>query len=109
MIEVSEPVFRHRLSAARSKMTGSYEGLCQLINKTGVCWQCKGLSELAGPDHNGQELVQIEVAPGIDITAESLFDARLQIVREAVFPESKTRKMHDVFFERLTRREEEPR
>jgi RNA polymerase sigma-70 factor, ECF subfamily len=106
MAEVSEPVFRHRLSAARSKMTGSYEGLCQLINKTGVCWQCKGLHEFAGPGHNGQELVQIEVAPGIDITPESLFDSRLRIVREAGFPESKTGKMHDAFFEGLTRREE---
>jgi hypothetical protein len=80
-----------------------------LINKTGVCWQCKGLREFAGPGHNGQDLVQIEVAPGVDVTAESLFDSRLQIVREAGFPESKTRNMHDAFFEGLTRREEEPR
>jgi RNA polymerase sigma-70 factor, ECF subfamily len=106
MIGTSEPVFRHRLTAARSKMTQSYDGLCQLINKTGVCWQCKGLHEFAGPGHNGRELVQIEVAPGIDVTPESLFDSRLRIVREAGFPESKTSKMHDVFFEGLTRREE---
>jgi len=106
MIQISEPVFRHRLSAARSKMTGSYDGLCQLINKTGVCWQCKGLHEFAGPGHNGRELVQIEVAPGIDVTPDSLFDSRLRIVREAGFPESKTSKMHDEFFDGLTRREE---
>lgn len=106
MLEVSEPVFRHRLSAARSKMTGTYEGLCQLINKTGVCWQCKGLHEFAGPGHHGPELVQIQVAPGIDVTAESLFDSRLQIVSKASFPESTTSKMHDRFFEGLTHREE---
>lgn len=106
MLEVSEPVFRHRLSAARSKMTSIYEGLCQLINKTGVCWQCKGLHEFAGPGHNGDELVQIEVAPGIGVTPDSLFDSRLSIVRQAGFPESKTRGMHDAFFEGLTRREE---
>jgi hypothetical protein len=78
-----------------------------LINKTGVCWQCKGLQEFAGPDHSSQELVQIEVAPGIDVTPESLFDVRLKIVRETGFPESKTRRMHDLFFEGLTRREED--
>jgi len=105
MLEVSEPVFRHRLSAARSKMIGSYEGLCQLINKAGVCWQCKGLHEFSGPGHNGQ-LVQIEVAPGIAVSADSLFHSRLKIVREAGFPESKTRAIHEVFFEGLTRREE---
>jgi RNA polymerase sigma-70 factor (ECF subfamily) len=107
MLEVSEPVFRHRLSSARARMIGSYNGLCQLINKTGVCWQCKGLQEFAGPGHNGQELIQIEVAPGVEVSPESLFDARLSIVRDAGFPESKTRKMHDLFFEGLDRREEE--
>ena len=106
MLEVSEPVFRHRLSSARAKMIGSYEGLCQLINKTGVCWQCKGLQEFAGPGHHGNELVQIEVAPGVEVTPDSLFDGRLKIVRETGFPESKTRKMHDLFFEGLTNREE---
>ena len=106
MIEVSEPVFRHRLSAARSKMTSSYEGLCQLINKTGVCWQCKGLHELAGQGHHGAELVQIEVAPGVGVSPDSLFDARLDIVRQAGFPDSKARTMHDAFFEGLNRREE---
>jgi len=105
MLEVTEPVFRHRLSSARAKMIGSYEGLCQLINKTGVCWQCKGLREFAGPGHR-DELVQIEVAPGLDVTPDSLFDARLEIVREARFPESKTGRMHDMFFEGLNRREE---
>jgi len=106
MLEVSEPVFRHRLSAARSKMISSYEGLCQLINKTGVCWQCKGLHEFAGTGHNGEVLVQIDVAPGAAVTPDSLFDSRLKIVREANFPESKTRSMHDLFFEGLTSREE---
>jgi len=106
MLEISEPVFRHRLSAARAAMTSSYEGLCQLINKTGLCWQCKGLHEFAGPGHNGQALVQIEVAPGLKVTPENLFDARLKIVHESSFPESKTRKMHDLFLDGLTRREE---
>jgi RNA polymerase sigma-70 factor, ECF subfamily len=108
MLEVSEPVFRHRLSSARSKMISSYDGLCQLINKTGVCWQCKGLQEFAGAGHCGPELVQIEVAPGVDVTADTLFDARLKIVRETGFPESQTRKMHDLFFEGLTLQEENP-
>jgi RNA polymerase sigma-70 factor, ECF subfamily len=107
MMEVSEPVFRHRLSSARSKMVASYDGLCQLINKTGVCWQCKGLQQFAGPDHSGKELIQIEVAPGVEVTPDSLFDSRLAIVRGSGFPESKTRKMHDLFFEGLTRREED--
>jgi RNA polymerase sigma-70 factor (ECF subfamily) len=107
MIGISEPIFRHRLSAARSKMTQSYEGLCQLINKTGACWQCRGLREFTPEAHKGQDLVQIEVLPGATVTSETLFDARLKIVREAGFPESRTRALHDSFFEGLNRREEE--
>jgi RNA polymerase sigma-70 factor (ECF subfamily) len=106
VLEVSEPVFRHKLSAARAKMIASYEGLCQLINKTGVCWQCRGLQEFAGAGHCGQELVQIEVAPGLEVTPDSLFDSRLMIVRETGFPDSRTRPMHDLFFDGLTARED---
>src|SRR5271156_2202887 len=40
ILGVSEPVFRHRLAAGRAKMTGDYEGLCALINKSGICHQC---------------------------------------------------------------------
>jgi hypothetical protein len=87
-------------------MIASYEGLCQLINKTGVCWQCRGLQEFAGAGHCGQELVQIEVAPGLEVTPDSLFDSRLMIVRETGFPDSRTRPMHDLFFDGLTARED---
>src|SRR5580658_439607 len=65
MLDVSEPVFRHRLSAARAKMTEDYEGLCALINKSGLCYQCSGLQAVAPDGHHGPELVQIEVAPGV--------------------------------------------
>jgi RNA polymerase sigma-70 factor (ECF subfamily) len=106
MLEVSEPVFRHRLSAARATMISSYEGLCQLINKTGVCWQCRGLRDLTPEDHRGGDLVQIEVAPGLRVTPENLFDARLKIVREADLAEGSTRAMHDLFYSSLGAREE---
>jgi RNA polymerase sigma-70 factor (ECF subfamily) len=106
MIGISEPVFRHRLSAARLKMIQSYEGLCQLINKTGACWQCRGLREFAPEGNRGPDLVQIEVVPGSNISPENLFDARLKIVREGGFPESPTRPLHDSFFEGLSEREE---
>ncbi|HLF83644.1 MAG TPA: RNA polymerase sigma factor [Blastocatellia bacterium] len=106
ILELSEPVFRHRLSAARSTMIDSYAGLCQLINKTGVCWQCRGLRELAPEAHRGPDLIQIEVAPGLSVTPENLFDARLAIVRDADLEEGSTRALHGLFYERTTLREE---
>lgn len=87
-------------------MIDSYAGLCQLVNKTGVCWQCRGLRELAPEAHRGADLVQIEVAPGLSVTPENLFDARLAIVREADLEGGSTRALHDLFYEHTTLREE---
>jgi RNA polymerase sigma-70 factor (ECF subfamily) len=87
-------------------MTGDYEGLCALINKSGVCYQCKGLREGTVAEHRGADLVQIEVAPGVAVNPENLFDARLAIVRDADLADGKSRAMHDLFFTSLTRREE---
>jgi RNA polymerase sigma-70 factor (ECF subfamily) len=105
ILRVSEPVFRHRLSDAREKMTHTFDGLCALINKTGVCYQCQGLREIAGEKNRGANLVQIEVAPGIAVNPESLFDARTAIVRNADLESGTTRQMHDRFYENLARRE----
>jgi RNA polymerase sigma-70 factor (ECF subfamily) len=103
ILGLSEPKFRHHLSAARSAMIEAYEGMCQLINKTGACWQCRGLRELAPASNQGADLVQIEVRPGVVVTPEALFEARLDIVRTADLEEGRTRKLHEDFFEAVTR------
>jgi RNA polymerase sigma-70 factor (ECF subfamily) len=106
MAGVSEPVFRHRLSAARVKMTEDYQGLCALINKSGLCYQCSELQAVSPDGQHGPDLVQIEVAPGVAMNAESLFDARLAIVRDADLESGHTRILHDVFYGSLAKREE---
>ena len=106
ILGVSEPVFRHRLSAGRAKMIEDYDGLCALINKTGMCHQCSGLQQIAGEGHRGASLVQIEVAPGIAMNAENLFDARLAIVRDADLETGRTRAVHDLFYSSMAQREE---
>ena len=78
-------------------MIEDYDGLCALINKTGVCYQCSALQQIADEGHRGANLVQIEVARGIAMNAESLFDARLDIVREADLAMGRTRAVHDLF------------
>jgi RNA polymerase sigma-70 factor, ECF subfamily len=106
MLGCSEPQFRHRLSAARRSMIEAYDGMCQLINKTGACWQCRGLRELAPTAGQGPDLVQIEVAPGVRLTPESLFEARLEIVRAADLEEGRSRALHEDFFAAVSSAEE---
>jgi hypothetical protein len=77
--------------------------MCQLINKTGACWQCRGLREIAPAANQGPDLVQIELGPGVSVTPESLFEARLEIVRTADLEEGRTRELHEDFFDAVTR------
>jgi RNA polymerase sigma-70 factor (ECF subfamily) len=106
LIGISEPVFRHRLSSARASMASAYDGLCQLINKTGRCNQCRSLREIAPESHRGPDLVQIEAAPGIAVSADSLLDARIGIVRGSNLAEGPLREVHESFFASVTAREE---
>ncbi len=103
---VSEPVFRHRLSAARDLMVRSFEGLCTLINKQGACWQCKTLREMTPEANRGADLVEITVAPNLALTPENLFDARLAIVRQADLEHGRSHKVHDYMFEEVSKHEE---
>ena len=105
-MKVSESVFRHRLSSARKTMIGAFDGLCQLINKSGACHQCSGLREAAPEANRGSSLTQITVRPGVAVTADSLLDARLSIVKDADLEEGTARTLHEMFFTGLTLQEE---
>lgn len=96
---LSESVFRHRLSEARSTMERSFEGLCALVNKQGVCYQCSGLRE-AIPDASRQG----EPAPD----ALSL-DRRLKVVRESDIDRGRSQEIHDLFWRRIADHEREGR
>jgi RNA polymerase sigma-70 factor (ECF subfamily) len=108
IVGISEPRLRHRLADARRTMVEGFEGMCQLVNKSGACWQCRSLRELAPPENRGEDLVRIEVRPGVAVTPESLFEARLDIVRSADLEEGRTAGLHADFFAAVTRRVEEP-
>lgn len=94
-LEVTESVLRHRLSAARTTMTETFEGLCSLVSKKGICYQCKGLREAAPEARRGPPV------PTIDSLVE-----RLAIVRDADIDTGKSQIMHDVFWQRTKQIEE---
>jgi RNA polymerase sigma-70 factor, ECF subfamily len=76
---LSESSFRHRLSAARVAMREIYEGLCALVGKQGVCYQCAKLRDYCPPDKRGSA-----VQPIADATAPPAekLARRLAVVRE---------------------------
>ena len=92
-LNVSDSVLRHRLAAARKSMQDRYDGLCSLVSKTGVCYQCKGLQMIAPEDRKGGPV------PDLDD-----FEARCAVVRgsDSVSMED----LHNVFWRRTKEIEE---
>jgi len=96
---LSESVFRHRLSEARATMESSFEGLCALVNKRGVCYQCSGLRDaIPDPARRG------EPAP------EGLsFARRLKVVRESDVDRGRSQELHDLFWQKIADHERDGR
>ncbi len=86
-LDLSESAFRHSLSRARHQMESTYEGLCSLVNKRGVCYQCKGLREFAPAGREGGA-----------VPALPTFGERLATVRAANVDSGMTQALHDVFW-----------
>lgn len=76
---MSESTFRHRLRAARASMREAYEGLCALVGKQGVCYQCAKLRDYCPPDKRGRAVEPI--AEGSE-DPEHKLTRRLKVVRQ---------------------------
>jgi RNA polymerase sigma-70 factor (ECF subfamily) len=83
-------------------MVKSYEGLCALVNKQGICHQCAGFRNAAGEGRKGPEVRPLG-AEGDG--PEERFRLRLAIVRDAPFAGGRSQRLHDLLFDRLRRQE----
>jgi RNA polymerase sigma-70 factor (ECF subfamily) len=89
--------FRHHLAVARQSMQATYDGLCALVNKKGICWQCNGL-RMASP----------EGRKGHAIPEHLPWAERLHAVRETLLSTA-GKPLHDVFFRHTAEQEAEGR
>jgi len=94
---LSRSVLRHHLAEARARMQRVYDGLCALVRKDGICWQCAGLRAACAPGRQGPA-----------IPAEVSWSERLHVVRDALLADS-CRPIHEVFFRRTEEQEQEGR
>ena len=97
-LNLSQGSFRGRLRRARDTMTETYEGLCALVNKQGVCWQCKGLRD-ASP----------EAAKGPAPPDSVSFEERLAITRAADIDRGRSQLLHDACWRGTARLEADGR
>jgi RNA polymerase sigma-70 factor, ECF subfamily len=95
LLGLSESAFRHHLAAARRQMQEAFDGLCALVSKTGTCYQCKELREIAPEARRGPELPsQAELCGSPD----QRWRRRLAIVREGKLEDGRSRALHDLLF-----------
>jgi RNA polymerase sigma-70 factor (ECF subfamily) len=99
---VTEPVLRNHLTAARGAMQETYEGLCSLVNKQGICHQCAGFRNVAKEGRKGPAVEPLG-APADG--PEERFRVRLAVVRASPFVDGASQKLHDLLFDRIRRQE----
>lgn len=92
---VTQSVMCHHLARARESMGVAFEGLCSLVNKQGVCYQCKGLREATPEPRRGPPI------PAIDS-----FLKRIEIAAGADIDTGASQAMHDVFWRHTAAQEE---
>lgn len=98
---LSRGAFRHALADGRAALTARFEGLCALVNKQGVCWQCEGLRAAAPADRRGPPAPSLA---GDD--ADARYAARAALVGDADPDGDPCRGLHDLFFRRIGEIEE---
>jgi RNA polymerase sigma-70 factor (ECF subfamily) len=97
-LDLSEGALRGRLTSARATMTEAYDGLCALVNKTGVCYQCKGLRDAAPEGKKGGPVPTV-----------ASFEDRLAIARAADVDGGASQRLHDASWRRTQQIEDDQR
>ena len=105
ILDITESVLRHHLAAAREAMKQTYEGLCSLVNKQGICYQCSGFRNGTPEGRKGPEvqpfLAQAAATGGHGEVTEARFVRRLQVVREHEHAGGVSERLHDLLFQRI--------
>ena len=99
VVGMSVSKFRHRLASGRAKMKDAFAGLCSLVGKQGVCWQCEGLRDVLPSDRRGPTVQPIGSAVE---PADELYRRRLTIVREAKLGTGASGPLHDYLLQYMS-------
>lgn len=97
-LDLTTSVLRHRLAAARAEMQLRYQGLCRLVSKTGVCYQCEGLRN-SFPDAYRGPSVPVLAEP--HDTADTSYRRRLAVVRSSNADADTSQPFHDFLWRAL--------
>jgi RNA polymerase sigma-70 factor (ECF subfamily) len=92
---LTDSVFRHNLSSARTQMQVAFEGLCALVNKTGACHQCSELRDLTPEPRRGPAPPPLGIPSD---SREARWRRRLAVVQNANLETGRSRALHALLF-----------
>lgn len=93
VLGLGEGKLRHDLSAGRAAMTESFEGLCALVSKQGMCRQCAGFRSAVPEEKRGPAL------PVLNDPATS-WAVRLEAARQKGVEDGVSQTLHELLFAR---------
>ena len=102
ILGLSESVLRHRLGDARKTMIERFDGLCGIVSKKGVCYQCEGLRNTTAAEHRGPEVPKIGSE---DESSEERYRVRLTVLQDRDIDDGQTQMLHDLVWRAMTRHE----
>lgn len=102
ILDVTESVLRHSLASARKTMQSHFDDLCGIVNKNGVCHQCKGLRNVTPEGRRGPELPELGAMTD---SAEERRRVRLRVVQGTNIDSGATQGLHDFVWQALERYE----
>ena len=100
ILGMTESVLRHHLASGRRSMEETYDGLCRLVSKEGLCWQCGGFRSSTREERRGPSL------PVLPDDRDEAWKARIALAREKHFVDGVAQTLHDLLFRRITRLED---
>ncbi|MBW2464176.1 MAG: RNA polymerase sigma factor [Deltaproteobacteria bacterium] len=92
VLEVNEAKLRHTLTDARNAMQHRFDGLCGIVSKDGVCYQCAGLRNIARPGAEGPPVPDLG---GDDAPRRDRWRHRLRVVQGAEIHTGVAQAFHD--------------
>lgn len=102
ILGLSESVLRHRLSAARKTMVERFDGLCGIVSKKGVCYQCEGLRNTTAAERRGPE---VPTMGSDDDSGEERYRVRLTVLQDRDIDDGQSQMLHDLVWRAMTRHE----
>lgn len=92
LLRVNEAKLRHTLVEARAAMQNHFDGLCGIVSKTGVCYQCAGLRDAARPAAQGPAVPSLG---GDHAPRDERYRHRLRVVTDVDVHAGAAQSFHD--------------